>query len=133
MLLVLTAVTLAFIWGNSLLPPEQSWAVSEAVRGALALLLPGGGQEGGTGAGGVLVRKLAHFTEFCVLGLLLKAQWAERRSTAPLLLALLAALTDETIQRYTGRTSSVLDVWLDFSGAVAGVAAAAAVLWWKGK
>ena len=29
-------------------------------------------------------------------------------------------MIDETIQAFTGRTSSVFDVWLDFSGATVG-------------
>lgn len=124
LLTALILLTLAFIWGNSLLPPEVSWAVSDAVKDLLTVLLPGGGEGTGEGSGtlGVLVRKLAHFTEFCVLGALLAARWRDLpgERTAPLLLGLLAAAADETIQFYTGRTSSVFDVWIDFSGVVVG-------------
>ena len=34
---------------------------------------------------------------------------------------LLAALTDETIQIFTGRGPQVQDVWLDFAGGAAGL------------
>ena len=123
----LIILALAFIWGNSLLPPEASWAVSEAVKAVLLALFPGGEAAGeGSGLPGVLVRKAAHFTEFALLGALLRARQrglpGER--TAPLLGGLLAALTDESIQYFTGRTSSVFDVWLDFAGAAAGAALA---------
>ena len=41
----------------------------------------------------------------------------------PLLFAMTAALTDETIQVYSlGRSPSVLDVWIDVGGALAGIA-----------
>ena len=74
------------------------------------------------------VRKLAHFTEFCALGLSLSALagclvWKKPVMTwcAPALLALLVALTDELIQRFTGRTSSLKDVAIDFAGALTGI------------
>ena len=122
----LIILVLAFIWGNSLLSPEASWAVSEAVKAVLLALLPGGGSGGGgEGAGllGVLVRKAAHFTEFALLGALLTARQRglPGARTLPPLAALLAALADETIQYFTGRTSSVFDVWLDFAGAAVGI------------
>ena len=121
-------LTLAFIWGNSLLPPEASWAVSEAVKSLLLALFPLGGGAGGEGTGllGFLVRKGAHFTEFALLGALLAARQRglQGEKTLPLLGGLLAALTDESIQYFTGRTSSVFDVWLDFAGAAAGMALA---------
>ena len=63
----LTAVCLAFIWGNSLLPGEISGAISDQVEHVLEMLLP---------EGEVLpeesvfpLRKLAHITEFTALGL----------------------------------------------------------------
>ena len=41
----------------------------------------------------------------------------------PLLFAMTAALTDETIQVYSlGRSPSVMDVWIDVGGAFAGIA-----------
>ena len=74
------------------------------------------------------VRKLAHFTEFCALGLSLSALagrliWKKPPMTyyAPAILALAVALTDEFIQRFTGRTSSLKDVAIDFAGALTGI------------
>lgn len=75
------------------------------------------------------VRKLAHGVEFCVLGaslcaLMYSIQSAERKKCRvfmTLFLALATAVTDEYIQSFTGRTSSVDDIIIDFSGAVCGM------------
>jgi VanZ family protein len=74
-----------------------------------------------------LVRKLAHFVEYgalgCVLALLLtllkRRRWQSVVNCA--FAVLIVALTDETIQIFTGRGSQVQDVWLDFAGACAGI------------
>ena len=65
-LLVVIILTLAFIWGNSLLSREQS---SDESAWVLQLVTPV--LELFVGKGRVtehLVRKLAHFTEFALLG-----------------------------------------------------------------
>ena len=81
------------------------------------------------------VRKLAHFTEFTVLGgmaqfcLRVYTRHYIRHISFPLLFGLMTALADETIQlRMPGRSSSVIDVWLDFSGVCFGVGCALVVL-----
>ena len=131
-LTVLIILTVTFIWGNSLLPPEASWAVSNAVKEVILALLPGEGGSGGAGTFGSLLRKMAHFTEFCVLGGLLRAQWKGRKNEIfmPLFLGLLTAVIDETIQAFTGRTSSVFDVWIDFSGVIIGTALITGWFYW---
>lgn len=70
-----------------------------------------------------IVRKDAHFTEFFVLGLTtsmflyhLGKEINKRSIVLPFFLCLLAASTDEFIQNFTGRTSSGLDVMIDFAG-----------------
>lgn len=78
------------------------------------------------------VRKLAHFSEFCLLGfelLLLLALLCNGyknitllKYTSTMFLALTAALIDETIQIFSDRGSAVVDVWIDFSGAITGSA-----------
>lgn len=124
LLTALLILNILFIWGNSMLPPKASWTVSNAVKYFLLALLPGDTGSGGGGSGllGTLVRKLAHSTEFCALGLLFRCQWREmpKGLERTLLATLLTAVVDETIQAFTGRTSSVFDVWIDFSGAVVG-------------
>lgn len=74
------------------------------------------------------VRKLAHFSEFMLLGfaytLCLRVYTRRyiRYVSWPLLLGLLVANVDETIQAYVaGRASSVRDVWIDFGGCCVGV------------
>ena len=74
------------------------------------------------------IRKLAHFAEYCLEGLLLTlclrvyTRRFVRHISWPLLGGLLTAVTDETIQRYVaGRSSQVTDVWIDFAGVVAGM------------
>ena len=123
-LLVAIILTLAFIWGNSLLSREQS---SDESAWVLQLLTPV--LELFVGKGNVtehLVRKLAHFTEFALFGFELLFWFTDLREQVKeaLLLAmahgLFAALTDETIQLFSGRGSQVQDVWLDFAGVTAG-------------
>ena len=48
-----------------------------------------------------------------------------------LLLGLSTALADETIQRFTGRTSSVIDVWVDMGGFLFGLLLTWLVMRWR--
>lgn len=75
-----------------------------------------------------IVRKLAHFCEYLLEGFLLMlclrvyTRHFVRHMSWPILGGLLTALTDETIQLFSpGRSSQVLDVWLDFMGVLAGL------------
>lgn len=74
------------------------------------------------------LRKLAHFAEFGLLGmwfmLCLRVYTRRylRHVSWPLLIGLVIANVDETIQIYvSGRASSVIDVWIDFAGVCCGV------------
>ena len=73
-----------------------------------------------------VMRKLAHVTEFSVLGavLTIMLKGMMRISYGWVLFAgMSVALADETIQLFAGsRTSSVKDVWIDMSGFCTGVA-----------
>lgn len=122
----LLAMNLAFIWGNSLLPGEVSGAISAFVRNLIAALFPGGNDEPDSGHG--LLRKLAHFTEFCTLGMLLcwlhamllKKPW--QCLLFPFLCGFLAACTDETIQCFVpDRGPGIKDVGIDTLGATLGI------------
>ena len=121
LLIVLLILLLAFIWGHSCMPVAASQAESSRVLDLLAPLLgPILGPENVTMH---LVRKMAHFAEFCCLGLLL-APLPPLTLRGRLLagnLALLTALVDETIQIFSGRGPAIADVWLDFAGAAAGI------------
>lgn len=81
------------------------------------------------------VRKMAHFAEFSLLGfwfmlcLRVYTRHFVRHISWPLLCGLLVAVIDETIQLYVpGRTSSTLDVLLDFSGVWCGLFVALTIL-----
>ena len=115
---VLLCLNLLFIWGNSALPGGISaWISGSFCR--INAIDPRAED---------LVRKLAHFSEFACLGLLLAGsfllhgQQGIHRFTMPLLCGLLAACLDETIQVFSpGRASRLLDVWIDTAGAAAGI------------
>jgi len=117
-------VLLLFIWGNSCLPRTLASQESGRVTGWLRPLLePLIGEENMTEH---FVRKLAHFTEYALLGCLLwrlmqllpiTAVW---RILYAGMTAMMAALIDETIQIFSGRGPMIQDVWLDFGGAVFG-------------
>ena len=124
MLICLCIATVAFIWGNSMLGSKASSNVSNSVLGALDPIIR---RFGIVSKDDLWLRKLAHFTEFAALGAELLFLAAVRRrlglqaASNCAFTALLAALTDETIQLISGRNSQVLDVLLDFSGALTGI------------
>ena len=113
LLKILIIITLAFIWIHSTMPPD----VSSDESGFVVKIL-----EGVFGTGNVselLVRKLAHFTEYCLLGLELMA--CTGSVSASMSNGLFAAAVDETIQIFSNRGSSLADVWIDFAGCLLGV------------
>lgn len=118
---VLIALNLALIWGNSTLPGGVSMELSDGFLALLSQGLPALAV-----IGSILIRKLAHFSEFACLGLLLgwllSPEGGFRGFAAPALLGTLAACVDETIQRFVpGRESSLIDVWIDIGGVCAGI------------
>lgn len=120
-LIVLILATLVFIWGHSVMDREQSAAESGLVLKVITPLL-----ELFLGKGNVtehLVRKMAHFGEFSVLGAELFCFFQPAYLKA-LSHGMLAAMVDETIQIFSGRGSQLQDVWLDSFGAAFGAAAA---------
>ena len=118
---VLIALNLALIWGNSTLPGGVSMELSDGFLALLSQGLPALAV-----IGSILIRKLAHFSEFACLGLLLgwllSPEGGFRGFAAPALLGTLAACVDETIQRFVpGRESSLIDVWIDIFGVCTGI------------
>lgn len=124
LLTVLIVLTLAFIWGNSLLDREQSTEVS---MGLLDKIEPYLALFGIEPEDDHILRKLAHFCEFGLLGLeLASLVWLRLNlSLKSFFLAaaasLAVAVTDETLQYFTGRSCQLSDMLLDFSGAVCGI------------
>ena len=116
----LLIANLAFIWGNSMLPAEISAAFSSFVKGLLFGFSGSGGGDGGIG----LLRKIAHFSEFACLGVLLG--WLmgllKKRGWRALSLGFAVACVDECIQFFSpGRASGILDVLIDTAGILAGL------------
>ena len=125
---LLTVLVTGFIWSNSLADGESSGALSKMVTEFLCDII------GEVPADDFeethhFVRKAAHFTEFAVLGVLyaLIKYTLDKKAVSSLLFfpiscTLFTAVTDEFIQSFTGRGSSVRDVMLDFAGALTGIA-----------
>lgn len=123
---------IAFIFRNSMESGTVSSARSQAVMVYINNLL------GRIHLGPLsehTVRKLAHFSEFALEGFLLMlcirvyTKHFVRHMSWPLLGGMTTALMDETIQLHSpNRTSSVVDVWIDMSGVVAGLLFALIIL-----
>jgi VanZ family protein len=76
----------------------------------------------GLGGWDLVLRKLAHLTEYAILGALLVR--ATRRPWVALALAALYASSDEVHQHFVeGRHGAPLDVAIDTAGALAGILA----------
>lgn len=111
-LIILLIATLCFIWGNSLNSRAESTQKSSFIVRFLEQYF---------GEGNVsehLIRKIAHFLEFSALGFELMGLF--NRYLLAITHGLFVALTDETIQYFTGRSAEVKDVLLDFSGCIFG-------------
>lgn len=119
---LLAACFVGIIFYNSSLPLRQSSQLSGWVTALTQLLA----QHLDIHLAGDVehhIRKMAHFCEFALLGLLLCHSFSalgvsNRTATGYILfLALFAAVLDEYIQSFSpGRGSRVRDVLLDFSG-----------------
>lgn len=137
-LLVLLILALAFIWIHSMIPAEDSASESQRVGQWLTPLL-----EQFVGPGNVtdhLVRKLAHFSEYSVLGAILgalvlvgKTPGIFFRGSYAFLCALAVAVIDESIQLLAdGRGAQVEDILLDTAGSLTGLIVIwliAAIIW----
>lgn len=116
--LAFVLVMLVFIWGNSCLNGTDSSEVSGFAASVLARIFGDAVMQAT-----LVIRKLGHFTEFALLGFFLSWNGKLRRwpVVQAILLGLLAAMTDETIQLFVpGRAGMVQDVWIDFSGILVG-------------
>ncbi len=129
LLLGLSVLTLVFIWGNSLMPGTVSGAFSDWVGQVLARIF-GGVSLPETGHG--TLRKLAHGTEYLILGVelwLFLRHMLSRDWSLVGLCGVAAALVDETIQLFVpGRCGAVADVWIDLGGFCVGCLICAGVL-----
>lgn len=101
---------------------QKSGAVTQVLQTVVSAVSPGGVVKEG------IVRKLAHFTEYAVLGMMLMlcvriyTKRYLQNVFIPLFAALAAGVIDEMIQlTSSGRSSEVRDVVIDFSGAAMGI------------
>ena len=128
-LLVCLLLTWAQIWRFSMASHGESAAQSGRVAAFLASVFSV--PEEKMPAFHTFVRKMAHFTEYAVLGfeafcLLVCGDVAMRRRShrllymSPLAFCTAVAAADETIQYFTARGNSVTDVLLDAVGAFCG-------------
>ncbi len=118
-LLALIILTLAFIYAQSFKSPEQSTADSDKVGDIIAEVIPPETKPGEFIQ--TNIRKLAHFTEFSVLGFEIGVflLFFYRRLYTLLLaypLGIILAVFDETVQIFTERGPQISDVWIDFAG-----------------
>ena len=122
--LVCILLTVAFIFYNSAQPVPESQKASASVAETIVSVAPNGGEFFGSWTSFVnYIRKAAHALEFFVLGTelsLLFFSVLQKRGVQAvwnvLTLALLTAVTDESIQILSGRGPRVQDVLLDFGG-----------------
>ena len=113
---------LFFIYGQSVLPSKESGELSGFFMVYLnPILNPFGWFD--SDSVHFFIRKAAHFTEFTLFSLSFtrlcgKCRW--KNPILPLFAGLLVAVSDEFLQSFTGRGSSVRDVIVDFSGVLFG-------------
>ncbi len=103
---------------------EASRAISTFVRDVLNFLLGGVTSGEGQLSGDGLLRKIAHFTEFASLGLLLSWLFGmlQKKRIYPFLCGAMAACIDETIQLFVPeRGPGIKDVLIDISGVLTGM------------
>ena len=123
---LLLIANLAFIWGNSLLEGSKSAKLTTSV-----VQMDSSVQTKSVDEVKLIrrfIRKSAHVVEFASLGMLLT--WGCRMAgltgvglcALPLLGGLVTACIDETIQLYVpGRSSELMDVWMDAAGVAVGM------------
>ena len=121
-LIVLVVLTIAFIFSRSIPSVEDSRSESESLleflKPLLRKFLPD------ELIRDHYIRKFAHLFEFAVLGTLVTVLFIYsnglKRFVYAVLLFVMTAVTDETIQLFTQRGSELKDVWIDITGAVVG-------------
>ena len=123
---LLVLLTLAFIWGNSLLPRTESQEISRGLLAELCAALEHVGMHLDP-QNDHWLRKLAHFGEFGMLGaelgllLCLNRRQSVQGFVNCAFAGLAVAVTDEALQLISSRGSQVQDVLLDFAGFLTGL------------
>ena len=124
--MLLALLTLAFIWGNSLLGRDESQNLSRELLAEICTALETVGVHLDPEDDHWL-RKLAHFSEFGLLGLeMCLLLWLNRHHSVQgfvncAFAGLSVAVADEALQLISNRGSQVQDVLLDFAGFLTGL------------
>ena len=123
---VLLGLTLAFIWGNSMLSMQESGEESQSIYSIVETI---GKIFFGEAFTHDFFRKLAHFSEFFLLGLEINYLYfvlhgVKKEKLAEIISAgLFVAVIDESIQILSNRGAMVKDVLIDYSGYLLSVGA----------
>lgn len=124
---------IGFIFYNSLQDSQTSHTYSNCIADLLRPLLDQGETDEKYYDH---VRKLAHGIEFCFLGCCfgILMHWfcrihGQYHIALCLFLLLAVAVIDEYIQSFTGRTSSVKDILIDFGGGLTGIFLSCLPIW----
>ena len=127
-IIALIALTVAFIWFNSLQSREQSSASSDIVYNAAKSVLDGIFGEDVVPLTRNFVRTAAHFSEFLLLGaefcllFIVMGKESFKGYAAILPFGLFVAAVDEGLQSLSDRAPALTDVMIDFSGYLTAVA-----------
>lgn len=126
--ILLTVLFTGFIFSNSMQSKSESLQTSAFLTDVFRSVIDWFFDDVGGIDVSLLVRKIAHFVEFAVLGsavgmllVSLKKLWNRTFYGFGLFYLISVAVSDEFIQKFFDRGSSVSDIVLDFSGAVFGV------------
>ena len=127
-LLILGSIAHAFY--QSSLPPKKSEEVSDKVGEIIEEIIPPETKPGEYIQKNL--RKLAHFSEFFLIGLCAALHTViYYRKTGGFVslfpFGIIVALLDETVQIFSGRGASVKDIWIDTLGYSSAAAAVLAV------
>lgn len=123
---ILSIAYVVYIYHNSMFSVQQSYLQSGSVQNVLNHFFASIGLH--VSFDQYAVRKLAHFAEYFIFGILLTATLRiysvdlNQNFYFELFLFFAIPILDESIQMfYSGRTSSVIDVIIDFFGSFAGL------------
>lgn len=122
-LLIVGIAINALIWVNSLLPGNLSSSQSGLI---VNLIYPIFENFISLNTFSVIIRKLAHFTQFMILAIVFvnyyKSINKNKFYLITLIHGLMVAIIDESIQLFVpGRSGLITDVLIDFSGVITGL------------
>lgn len=117
----LSIVIMFIIFSNSLLSAEVSSAQSGFFISTIETILGWVNLSIEIDILSLIIRKLAHFLEFLILGFTMLKGWGFKFMLNVLIILLVASL-DESIQLFSeGRAFSVIDIGIDFIGGMTGM------------